>query len=96
MLDTEEVQYALVEATEIPDEEVKMRAIRPAFEGTQMALVTMHTAAQPLIKNRMVRIGWVRERITVLRCCRCLRFGQWNKVVLFVWLQGSSCCKVPK
>lgn len=76
----EEVQAALVSALNLPKEEVKVKAIRPAFGGTQMALVTMaRAAALPLINEGKVRIGWVkarvRERVTVPRCFSCLGFG---------------------
>ena len=66
-----------------------------------MTLVTIPSTVQPLIKNGRVRIGWVnarvRERITVLRCFRCLRFGhtsanctQENSQVKLCFLCGSK------
>lgn len=77
-----DVQKALQEAAgddyEIPGEVIK---IRPAYRGTQTALVRLPAAtAQKILGERgKIRIGWVNCRIrtvkTPLRCYKCWHFG---------------------
>lgn len=55
-------------------------SMRPMRDGNQIATIRISKyAANLLIKVGRIRIGWVkcriRERITVLRCFRCLEFG---------------------
>ena len=81
-LNTTEVkeQKALAELAGVPVEALKVKAMHPAYGGTQMAIVTMPRGnALNIIRSRKANIGWliarVREKVTVLRCFRCLAFG---------------------
>lgn len=59
---------------------VKFRSMRPSRDGNQIATIQIDRAnARRLIQMRVIRIGWigcrVKERVTVIRCFRCLNFG---------------------
>ena len=75
-----EVQKALAETTGVPVEALKVKAMRPMYGGTQMAIVTIpRMNALHIIKNGKVRIGWViarvQEKISIPRCFRYSAFG---------------------
>ena len=59
-----EVQKALAETTVVPVEALKVKAMRPMYDGMQMAIVTMpRMNALHIIKSGKVRIRWVIARV---------------------------------
>ena len=59
-----EVQKALAELDGVPVEAIMVKAMRPAYSVTQMAIVTMARAnALDIIRSGKARIGWVIARV---------------------------------
>lgn len=77
----EEIVEAISSVVEGADKEaIKVRALRAAFRGTQLAVVTVPAkVAEKLLETGKVKIGWtvcrVRQKVEVLRCYKCQGFG---------------------
>lgn len=57
-----------------------VKSMRPSWDGNQIATVQVNkNNANLLLKAGRIKIGWVycrvRERVTVIRCYKCLDFG---------------------
>jgi hypothetical protein len=80
--DEKEVLDALNSAVAgvLEEGQAKVKSLRPAYGGTQLAVVTMPAnAAQAVLGCGKIRVGWVncrvRQRIHLTRCFRCHEFG---------------------
>ena len=77
----EEIVGAIVSAVEGAEKEsIKVRSLREAFRGTQMAVVTVPSkVAEKLLETGKVKVGWVvcrvRQKLDILRCFKCLGYG---------------------
>lgn len=61
-------------------QEITITSMRPSRDGNQIVTVQApRVKANILVKAGRIKIGWVncriRERVTVIRCFRCLGFG---------------------
>lgn len=77
----DEVKKALIGGLEgAAPEEVKIRALRPAYRGTQLALaIVPEAAARSLLMAGKLRVEYVfarvRKRVEIPKCYKCLGFG---------------------
>ncbi|KAK9701257.1 Zinc knuckle [Popillia japonica] len=66
-------------------QDLEIKSMRPTRDGNQIATVQVSRAnANMLVKLGRVKIDWVscriRERITIIRCYKCLEFGHASRV----------------
>ncbi|KAJ8675698.1 hypothetical protein QAD02_011484 [Eretmocerus hayati] len=79
-LDTTSAEVARAIQDALPDggnEEVTFKVLRPAYRGTQLSVPVLSVAAaEPLLQEGHIRIGWVNARIKERESQRALHFGK--------------------